>query len=139
MEASVIGDAVNLASRLEALTKYYNCPVLLSGYTVARLPENRYRLRMIDRVAVKGKSEKTDIFQLLDVYTDEMVALKQSLLPMFDRAFDAVQEGDFAKAQTLFRGIISEDPSDHVAKIYLERCDDQGKHLTAERRQVYLA
>ena len=138
MEASVIGDAVNLASRLEALTKYYNCPVLLSGYTVARLPENRYRLRMIDRVAVKGKVEKTDIFQLLDVYTDEMVTLKQSLLPMFDRAFDTFQEGNFVKAELMFREIISEDPSDHIAKIYLERCDGAGKHMSAERRQISL-
>ena len=138
MEASVIGDAVNLASRLEALTKYYNCPVLLSGYTVGRLPENRYRLRMIDRVAVKGKVEKTDIFQLLDVYTEEMVSLKQSLLPMFDLAFDTFQEGNFVKAELMFREIISEDPSDHIAKIYLERCEGEGKHLSAERRQIHL-
>ena len=138
MEASVIGDAVNLASRLEALTKYYNCPVLLSGYTVARLPENRYRLRMIDRVAVKGKSEKTDIFQLLDVYTDEMVTLKQKMLPMFDRAFDTFQEGDFVRAELMFKEVIEEDPSDFVAKIYLERCEGQGKHMSAERRQLHL-
>jgi len=138
MEASVIGDAVNLASRLEALTKYYNCPVLLSGHTVQKLPESRYRLRLIDRVAVKGKEEKTDIFQILDVYTEEMIIRKQKLLPLFDRAYDTFQSGDFVRAELAFQEVINEDPSDHIAKIYLERCTDEGEHMTAERRMLHL-
>ena len=138
MEASVIGDAVNLASRLEALTKYYNCPVLLSGHTVQKLPESRYRLRLIDRVAVKGKEEKTDIFQILDVYTEEMIIRKQKLLPLFDRAYDTFQSGDFVRAELAFQEIISEDPSDFIAKIYLERCGEGGDHLSAERRLLHL-
>ena len=137
MEASVIGDAVNLAARLEAMTKYYNVPVLLSGHTVQKLPESRYRLRMIDRVAVKGKQEKTDIFQVLDVYTEEMVTRKQKLLPLFDRAYDTFQSEDFVRAELLFQEIIAEDPSDHVAKIYLQRCSEEGEHMTAERRMLY--
>ena len=58
---------------------------------------------------------------------------------MFDRAFDTFQEGDFVRAELMFKEVIEEDPSDHVAKIYLERCEGQGKHMSAERRQVYLA
>ena len=138
MEASVIGDAVNLASRLEALTKYYNCPVLLSGHTVQKLPESRYRLRLIDRVAVKGKEEKTDIFQILDVYTEEMIMRKQKLLPLFDRAYDTFQSGDFVRAELMFKEVITEDSSDHIAKIYLERCSEEGEHMTAERRMLHL-
>ena len=137
MEASVIGDAVNLTSRLEALTKYYNVPVLLSGHTVQKLPESRYRLRMIDRVQVKGKQEKTDIFQVLDVYTEEMISRKQRLLPLFDRAYDTFQSEDFINAELMFQEIIAEDPSDHVAKIYLERCTDEGEHMSAERRMLH--
>ena len=138
MEVSVIGDAVNLASRLEALTKYYNVPVLLSGHTVQKLPESRYRLRLIDRVAVKGKEEKTDIFQILDVYTEEMIMRKQRLLPLFDRAYDTFQAGDFVRAELAFQEIIAEDPSDFVSKIYLERCLEGGDHMTAERRMIHL-
>jgi len=138
METSVIGDAVNLASRLEALTKYYNVPVLLSGHTVQKLPESRYRLRLIDRVAVKGKEEKTDIFQILDVYREEMVTIKQRLLPLFDRAYDIFQAGDFVRAELAFQEIINEDPSDHIAKIYLERCSESGEYMTAERRMIHL-
>lgn len=137
MEASVIGDAVNLAARLEAMTKYYNVPVLLSGHTVQKLPESRYRLRMIDRVAVKGKQEKTDIFQVLDVYTEEMITRKQKLLPLFDRAYDTFQSEDFVRAELLFREILEGDPSDHVAKIYLQRCSEEGEHMTAERRMIH--
>ncbi len=138
MEASVIGDAVNLASRLEALTKYYNCPVLLSGHTVQKLPESRYRLRLIDRVAVKGKEEKTDIFQILDVYTEEMIMRKQKLLPLFDRAYDTFQSGNFVRAELMFKEVIAEDSSDFIAKIYLERCSEEGEHMTAERRMIHL-
>ena len=137
MEASVIGDAVNLASRLEALTKYYNVPVLLSGHTVEKLPEARYRLRMIDSVAVKGKQEKTDIFQVLDVYTEEMIARKQRLLPLFDRAYDTFQSEDFVNAELMFQEVVSEDSSDFVAKIYLQRCSEEGEHMSAERRMLH--
>jgi len=136
MEASVIGDAVNLASRLEALTKYYNVPVLLSGHTVQKLPESRYRLRMIDSVAVKGKEEKTDIYQLLDVYTEPMIERKMRLLPLFDRAYDAFMNAEFIRADLMFKEIIAEDPSDHVAKLYIERCEDEGEHMSAERRRI---
>ena len=138
MEASVIGDAVNLASRLETLTKYYNCPVLVSGHTVQRLPVNRYRLRLIDRVAVKGREDSTDIFQILDVYREDMIIKKQKLLPLFDRAYDTFQSGDFVRAELIFKEILAEDSSDHVAKIYLERCSEEGRHMSAERRNLYL-
>jgi two-component system sensor histidine kinase ChiS len=89
-------------------------------------------------VAVKGKEEKTDIFQILDVYTEEMIIRKQKLLPLFDRAYDTFQSGDFVRAELAFQEVINEDPSDHIAKIYLERCTDEGEHMTAERRMLHL-
>ena len=125
MEASVISNTVNVASRLESLTKEYRVPVLLSGDTVKNLPKNRYRTRWIDRVAVKGKKIVTDIHELIDAYADEDILLKQRTLPMFSKALDVYYDKDRERAKLLFQGVLDENPKDNVAQLYLERCEER--------------
>jgi class 3 adenylate cyclase len=66
MDGTVISDAVNLAARLEGLTKQYGCPAIISEDSMARLsnPEN-YKFRFLDRTQVKGKKEPVTIYELL--------------------------------------------------------------------------
>ena len=123
MEASVISNAVNLASRLESLTKFYKVPLLISGETQSKLSPNRFRLRKIDRVAVKGKQEQTDIYEVLDGYRTEVMMLKQRQLPLFQKAYDLYENDEIDQALTLFKGCLEEDPKDHVSKIYVDRCE----------------
>ena len=125
MEASVISNTVNVASRLETLTKTYKAPVLLSGHTVERLSKNRFRTRWIDRVAVKGKKQETDIFELIDAYADEDIILKQRTMPIFQKGLDAYFDGYRDRAKMFFSGVLDENPKDTVAQLYLERCEER--------------
>ncbi|MDP6583120.1 MAG: adenylate/guanylate cyclase domain-containing protein, partial [Anaerolineales bacterium] len=66
MEGSVISDAVNLAARLEGLTKLYQIPLLISETTMQQLPTDSFSIRLIDRVSVKGKKDPILVYEVLN-------------------------------------------------------------------------
>ena len=70
MDYTIIGDGVNLASRLESACKIYSAQILLSEHTYTRL-RGTYRIRNIDQVVVKGKTEPVSVYEVLDHHTDE--------------------------------------------------------------------
>ena len=70
MDYTRIGDGVNLASRLESLCKQYHASILISENTVRRL-KGTYRIREVDRVQVKGKTQSVEVYEVLDYYTEE--------------------------------------------------------------------
>ena len=71
MDYTLIGDGVNLASRLESLCKQYHASILISENTVRRL-KGSYRIREVDRVQVKGKTQSVEVYEILDYYTEEI-------------------------------------------------------------------
>ena len=99
---------------------------------MSQYPENRYRYRKIDSVAVKGQHQKTTIYELLDAYEDEIIVRRQRNLPLWNRAIELFENNNQEQAHLLFQGIIEEDPDDYPAQIYLERCKDRRKK---ERRE----
>ena len=122
MEASVISNSVNLASRIEGLTKTYKVPCIISGHTVEKLTPNKYHLRWIDRVQVKGKEEYTEIYELMDCYEENRMIKLQENTPIFLRGIDQWKAGDLKGAGTIFRGLMEDDPDDYVPYIYWNRC-----------------
>ncbi len=70
MDYTVIGDGVNLASRLESACKQYGTCVLVSEYTYKQV-KGTYRVREVDRVIVKGKTQPVDVFEILDYHSEE--------------------------------------------------------------------
>ena len=122
MEGSVISDAVNLAARLEGLTKLYQIGVLISEETYLALNKETFSVRLIDQVAVKGKKKSVMVYEILDADSDEIRILKQSDLQNFDKGFKLYQTQNIKKARGLFENIVANNPDDGVANLYLDRC-----------------
>ena len=122
MEGSVISDAVNLAARLEGLTKLYQTGVLISEETYLALNKETFSVRLIDQVAVKGKKKSVMVYEILDADPDELRILKQSDLQNFNKGFKLYQTQNIKKARGLFENIVANNPDDGVANLYLDRC-----------------
>ena len=122
MEGSVISDAVNLAARLEGLTKLYKTLLLISGATFKKLASETCKPRLIDKVAVKGKDEPVLVYEVLDAEAPEVFEKKQATLEPFEQGLNLYQNQRFEEAQSLFRRCLELAPEDTVAALYVERC-----------------
>ncbi|MGZ6505423.1 MAG: adenylate/guanylate cyclase domain-containing protein, partial [Tumebacillaceae bacterium] len=123
MDSTVISDAVNLASRIEGLTKIYGTCLLISEHTYLQLKEpQQYMIRIIDRVLVKGKSEPVSIYEVFDA---DPVALRDGKWDMretFEQAYTHYHRQQFAEALELFKQCLDREPSDKTTRLYIERC-----------------
>ncbi|HAX80364.1 MAG TPA: guanylate cyclase [Cyanobacteria bacterium UBA11372] len=123
MEGTVISDAVNLASRIEALTKTYRALLLISHHTFMELHHPLdYAMRLIDRVKVKGKSEMVSVFEVFDADPPELKERKLITKAIFEEALVLYYMKKFSQAAELFADCLRQNPMDNVAQIYLERC-----------------
>ncbi|MEG4911985.1 AAA family ATPase [Microcoleus sp. B7-D4] len=123
MEGTVISDAVNLASRVESLTKNYGVSLLITQETYSRLENpSDYAIRTLDTVKVKGKSELVTVYEVFDAEPLEIKEGKLATLELFAEARAIYSEGKLAKAARLFEECWRQNQGDAVAKIYWERC-----------------
>jgi predicted ATPase/class 3 adenylate cyclase/tRNA A-37 threonylcarbamoyl transferase component Bud32 len=124
MDSTVISDAVNLASRMEDLTKVYGVPLLISEHTYVRLVDSdRYCIRILDRVKVKGKTEPVSVYEVFDVDPPEIRAGKVATKALFAEAYEKFQREEYAAAQRLFAQCLSKNLYDKTAAAYIQRCD----------------
>ncbi|MDY6805660.1 MAG: ATP-binding protein [Cyanobacteriota bacterium] len=126
MDGTVISDAVNLASRIESLTKYYGVSLLISENTFAQLENpKQYAIRMLDRVTVKGKSEAVIVYEAFDADPLEVREAKLATQNLFEEGVSFYFLASFRRAAERFDRCLSLDPGDKVAKIYRDRCQQQ--------------
>ena len=121
LSCTVIGDTVNLASRIESLTGRYGAGIVCSSETYRGLSGlAAFELRLIDRVVTKGKSEVTEIFEVLDglspAVREQRIAPRETL----KMALESFAGGQLDDAVLLLEGIAQ--PSDAIPALYLERC-----------------
>jgi PAS domain S-box-containing protein len=124
MDGTVISDAVNLASRVESLTKNYGVSLLITQETYSRLENpSQYAIRTLDTVKVKGKSELVTVYEVFDADRPEIKAGKLATLELFAEALAIYWEENFAEAARLFSECWRQNQGDRAAKIYWERCE----------------
>lgn len=123
IKCSVIGDPVNLAARVESLTKVYDAGVLISHHTYERLTDPaHYIVRLVDRVTVVGKSVSVTLYEVLDAELPERRDAKLATLASYTEAVERYYRADFAGARRLFRECLAGYPDDVPAQGYLARC-----------------
>ncbi len=127
MDYTVIGDGVNLASRLESACKQYGAQLIISEGTFKALKAT-YRTRLIDKVIVKGKTLPVAIYEVLDFMNDQTFPNMIEGLGHFNDGISYYQKGRWDDAKKCFQTVLSLNPQDFCSQMYIERCDYIKEH-----------
>ncbi len=125
MDGTVISDNVNLASRLEGLTKMYGAGIIISENTFSRIQdiEKKYHYRFLDKVRVKGKNESVTIYEILDGSSEGQIELKTKTRDNYYAALKMYQIGKFKEAIQMFEQILKINDHDKACNLFIERCE----------------
>lgn len=126
MQGTVISDSVNLASRLEGLTKDFGASILISKEIFSRLEDpDAYKYRFLGNTTVKGKIESVALFEIYDADPSDIVALKDVTKREFDNAVYHFGVEEYATAKGLFLNVLATYPGDKASSLYLEKCREK--------------
>ena len=123
---TIIGDNVNLASRLEGLTKQYGAQILISHATYLSL-KNKYKIRSIDLVEVKGKSESVEIHEV--ICSNKTISDEEIL--KYEKAIKHFRAGELDEAYEIFT-LLEKENSSLLYRFYISRCEEFMNNPTKE-------
>ncbi len=122
LEGTVISDAVNLAARLENLTKRYQSSLLISEASFSKIKEkHKYETRFLGKVKVAGKSEIIEVLEILDAENDNIREQKYKSKTYLELGLQFYFDRKFNEARSQFNLALNEYPEDAVSKIYLAK------------------
>nr|WP_233410800.1 GAF domain-containing protein [Rugamonas sp. CCM 8940] len=121
MDYTIIGDGVNLAARLESACKQYGAHILLSEFTYRAL-RGTYRLRELDIVVVRGKTQPVAIYEVMDYHDEASYPQLSEALGLFRHALHSYRKRNWAGAAKLFEEVLALNPADQAASLYIARC-----------------
>ena len=122
MDYTMIGDGVNLAARLESACKQYNARILISDNTFKKL-KGTYRVRYIDDVVVKGKTEPVGVYEVLDYHNETTFPNLMDVVNHFNEGRKSYRTGNFQKAIRSFTECLKGNKVDKLSQTYIERCN----------------
>jgi hypothetical protein len=121
MDANVVSDSVNTASRMEGLTKHYGASIIMSEHTLEGLSKkNDIHQRFLGLVKVKGKSKPLKIFEILDGIDNEQYRIKIETTEAFETGLKYYLNKDFINAAANFKKVTTRNSKDVSAQMYLE-------------------
>lgn len=120
---TVMGDSVNLGSRLESLTKEYGVKIIASEHTCIHLRGGNFKIRDLDDIRVKGKQESLKIFEVMLPSNFSSEGQLDDLIGLFEEGRLAYREQDWGKAKGLFSKCLLIYPQEQPAKIFLQRIE----------------
>ncbi len=124
MSGTVISDAVNLASRIQDVTKLYGANIIISQDTFVRLENpTDFNFRFLGKVKVKGKVQTVSLFEIFDGDEPDQIELKVRTKVDFEAAILFFSKRRFEEAAVKFRGIAERNPADRAASLFLNRAE----------------
>jgi class 3 adenylate cyclase len=131
MQGDALSDNVNLTARLESLTKFYGASLIISEDALNNLEQSeKYKIRFLDIVLVKGKQKPISIYEIYDGETQLLQDLKLQTQTDFQQGIEYYKNQEFLAAKGYFEQVLAINPNDITASLYLQRISQlisQGK------------
>lgn len=131
MDGTVISDAVNITSRVEAMTKSYGASLIITESTYRGLKDpSAYLIRRLDNVIAKGKTKSVMLYQVCDFLSEEERELVRLGRSQFELGVELFHDADFDGALELFTALSTANPKDRPAAFFAKRCQ---QYLSLEK------